>query len=269
MHKKFCAALEQAHKAFFCLRNGMDWIYPQLDFQRQVDNERIRLVTQFVHDMHHVQEEIDVFIPGAEPIADQVFKSPLWLDLWGGLSHTETYFDSAVRQEVESTTSGPSTLIAQMLFNVRISNARRVYITDSSLMSQKTNLVNETNRYMENEFRLDTPAPSRTKEQLRTKLAHYNEYINDTARLWRRGLFEEKFRPGSFAEYRRLRNRYACDVRTLYECHRNRTTLIDSEVIDLTGEENEEQEVDSEPVIDLIEEVSSDEPDEIEEIDSD
>lgn len=253
----------------------MDWIYPQLDSQRQVDNERIRLVTQFVHDMRHVQEEIDVFIPGAEPIADQVFKSPLWLDLWGGLSYTETYFDSAVRQEVESTTSGPSTLIAQMLFNVRISNARRVYITDSSLMSQKSNLVNETNRYMEDEFHLETPSPSRTKEQLQTKLAHYNEYINDTARLWRRGLFEEKFRLGSFAEYRRLRNRYACNVDTLYECHRNRTTLIDSEVIDLTGEENEKQQVDSESVVDLteeqdeIEEVSSDEPDKIEEIESD
>lgn len=259
----------------------MDWIYPQLDFQRQVDNERVRLVSQFVHDMHHMQGEI----PDSS-IAKKAFKSPLWQDLWESLSYTEPYFDGAVRARVQALKGAD---VARTLFEVRITENRRVYVFDDTMVEVYAEraaypdpedynshlLRKEANRYLTTEFHLETPSPSRTKEQLQTKLAHYNEYINDTARLWRRGLFEEKFRLGSFAEYRRLRNRYACDVRTLYECHRNRTTLIDSEVIDLTGEENEKQQVDSESVVDLteeqdeIEEVSSQELDEIEEIESD
>lgn len=214
----------------------------QLDSQRQVDNERIRSVAQFIHDMRYVQQEILNFMPSMEPIAKEVFDSPLWQYLWSALSYTETYFDSAVRARVQALNDAD---VARMLFNVRISNAQRTYNTDSTRLSQKTNLANEADRYLANEFFVETPIASPTKEQLRTKLVHYNEYINDTARLWRRGPFEEKFRLASFTEYLRLKRGCACDVRNLYAHVRNRNTT--GHVIDLTAED-----IDSEPqVIDL------------------
>ena len=234
----------------------------QLDTQRQVDNERIRLVAQFVHDMHHMQGEIR-----DSSIAKEAFDSPLWQDLWASLSYTEPYFNDTIRARVQAMESAN---VAPTLFGVRITKNQRVYAFDDVMVevyaarAQYSNsedynrhlLRTEANRYLKSEFYLETPKPSRSKVQSRAKLAHYRQYINDTAQLWRRGLFEQKFRLGSFAEYLLLIDKCACDVRNLYAYLNGSSTYIDSEVIDLTVEDL--QPVDSEPVIDLTKEDDSD-----------